>query len=94
MPPILLYWATVPDVDGGGMAVEVKPSCQYYMLLLCDIRQQRKGQSNKMASDMGVCMNQKCGTEFLHAEKMAPISIHHHLLNIYGDQTVDNQAAR
>jgi len=53
-----------------------------------------EGQSDKMVSDVEVFMKQRCGTEFLHAEKMAPISIHHHLLNIYGDQTVDNQAAR
>jgi len=39
-------------------------------------------------SDTEECMKQRCGTEFLHEEKIAPIDIHQHLLNISGDQTV------
>ena len=35
-----------------------------------------KGQSDRKASDMEVRMKQRCDTEFLHAEKMAPIGIH------------------
>ena len=53
-----------------------------------------EGQSDKMASDMEVQMKQRCVTEFLHAEKMAPIDIHRHLLNIYEDQTVNMSAVR
>ena len=30
-----------------------------------------EGQSDKMASDMEVCLKQRCGIEFLHAEKKA-----------------------
>ena len=48
-----------------------------------------QGQSDKMVSNMEVYMKQRCRTEFLHAEKMAPTDIHWCLLNIYGDQTVD-----
>jgi len=47
------------------------------------------GQSDKTASDMEVCMKQRCVIEFLHAEKIAPIDIHQCLLNVYGDHTVD-----
>ena len=47
------------------------------------------GQSYKMVSDTGVRMKKSCVTEFFHEEKMAPIDIHWHLLNIYGDQTVN-----
>ena len=47
-----------------------------------------EGQSDKMVSDMEVCMKQKYGIEFLHVEKVALIDIHQHLLNVYGDQTV------
>ena len=47
-----------------------------------------EGQSDKMVSDMEVHVKQRCVTEFLHAEKMAPTDIHLCLLNIYGDQTV------
>ena len=53
-----------------------------------------EGQSDKMVSDMEVHMKQRCVTEFLHAEKMAPTHIHQHLLNIYGDQTVDASTVR
>ena len=66
------------------------------MLLLCDIRQQRKGQSDAMESDVEMYIMERCETEFLHAEKMAPIDndIHQLLLNIYGDQTVDMSTVR
>ena len=47
-----------------------------------------EGQSDKMMSDMEVQMKQRCVTEFLHAEKIAPTDIHQCLLNVYGDQTV------
>ena len=47
-----------------------------------------------MAYDMEVCMEQRCVIQFLQAEKMAPIDIHQHLLNIYGDQTMDVSTVR
>jgi 3-oxoacyl-[acyl-carrier-protein] synthase III len=53
-----------------------------------------EGQSNKMVSDMAVRMKERCVTEFLHAEKIAPNDIHQWLLNIYGDQTVDVSTMR
>jgi len=37
---------------------------------------------------MEVHMKQRCGIKFLKVEKIAPIDIRWHLLNIYGDQTV------
>jgi len=43
-------------------------------------------QSDKMASDVEACVEQSCGTEFLHVEKIAPIDTHQHLLNIYREQ--------
>jgi len=43
---------------------------------------------------MEVQMKQSCITEFLHAEKIAPTDIQQHLLNIYGDQTVDVSTVR
>ena len=47
------------------------------------------GQSDKMVSDMEMHQKQRCGIEFLHVKKMAPIDICQCLLNVYGDQTVD-----
>ena len=48
-----------------------------------------QGQSDRMVSEMEVWMKQRCVTEFLHVEKIAPIDIHWCLLNFDGDQTVD-----
>jgi len=48
-----------------------------------------EGQSDKMVSDMEMCMKQRCVNEFLLVEKMAPTDIQCHLLNAYRDQTVD-----
>jgi hypothetical protein len=48
-------------------------------------------QSDKMVTDMEVCMKQRCVTEFLHAEKIAPTDIYQRLLNVYGDKTVSSE---
>ena len=48
-----------------------------------------EGQSDRMTFDMEVFMKQRCETEFFHVEKAAPTDIHWHLVNVYGDQTVD-----
>ena len=50
--------------------------------------------SDKTVPDMDVYTSQRCGTEFLHVEKMAPTDIHQHLLNVSGDQTVDVSTVR
>ena len=49
-----------------------------------------EGQNDKME----VRMKQRCVTEFLHAEKLAPTDIHQCLLNVSGDQTVDVSTVR
>ena len=53
-----------------------------------------EGQSDKMVSDVEAGMKQTCVTEFLHVEKVAPIDIHQHLLNVSGDQIVDVSTVR
>jgi len=53
-----------------------------------------KGQSDKMTPDREVYIKQSCGSEFLHMEKMAPTDIHCHMLNVYGEQTVDVSTVR
>ena len=45
--------------------------------------------TGKMATDMELCIKQKCVTEILQAEEIAPTDIHLHLLNVYGDQSMD-----
>ena len=45
-----------------------------------------EGQSDRMASNVKLIMEQRCVTEFLHAETMAPIDIYRLQLNADGDQ--------
>ena len=75
------------------MAVEVELSHSYLLTFGCCVTAAER-QSGRMASDMEAHMKQRCVTEFLHVEKMAPTDIHQHLLNIYGDQTVDVSTVR
>ena len=53
-----------------------------------------EGQSDKLASDMEVYINEGCLIESLHTGKMAPTDIHQCLLNISGDQIVDVSTVR
>jgi len=50
--------------------------------------------SDRTASDTELHKKQMCVTEVLHAEKMALTDTHQHLLNVYGDQTVDVSTVR
>lgn len=81
-------------VDIGGMAVEVDPSHQYSTTSCCHVIDGSRGAVWQMASDMEVHMKQRCVTEFLHVEKIAPINIHWCLLNIYENQTVNMSTVR
>jgi len=35
VPPVLFYWSTMSEVDGGGMAVQTEPSHQYSITFDC-----------------------------------------------------------
>ena len=94
MPPTLLCWPTMSEADVGDMAVEVEPFCQYSVNFVAMGQMTAEQQSDKMASEMEVRMKQRCITEFLHVEKIAPSDIHRCLLNVYGDQTVDVSTVR
>ena len=72
MPHTLLWWPTMSEADGGGMAVEAELSDQYSIIFCCH----RLLQSGKMISDMEVQMKQRSITELLYAEKNAPTDIH------------------
>ena len=71
------------------MAVGIQPSCKHFIPFSFCATDGSGGQPGKMESDMEGHMKQRCGTEFLHVEKIAPIDSHQYLLNIYGDQTED-----
>jgi len=51
-------------------------------------------QSDRKVSHLETCIKQRCATEFLCAENIPPTDIYQHLLNIYGDQTVDVSTVR
>jgi len=87
-PPILLGWPMMSEAGVCVMAVEVEPSHHPAMWQMA-----AEGHSDKVMSDLKVCMNQRC-TEFLHAEKNVPIDIHRLLLKVYVDQTVDVRTLR
>jgi len=53
-----------------------------------------EGQSDRTVSDREVHMEQRCGTEFPHVEKMAPTDIHQRLLKVYRDQAVGANTVR
>ena len=53
-----------------------------------------EGQPDKVVSDVEVQMKQRCATEFLHEEKMAPTDIPQHFISIYRDRTIDVSTAR
>jgi len=52
------------------------------------------GQSGRVVTDMEVHMKQRCVTEFLYTKHLSHIDIHWHSVNIYGDQTVDDNTVR
>ena len=81
----------------GGMTIEVEPSHQYSVTFCCCRTNGSRGAVwSSIVSDMEVHAKHRCVIELLHAEKRkaTPTDIHQHLLNIYGDQTVDASTVR
>ena len=76
------------------MAVEAEPSYQHSITFCYRVTDGSQVMSDQVTSDVKVLMKQRCGIEFLHVEKMTPIDIHQHLLNVYEDQTVDMSTVR
>ena len=44
MPSILLCWSTMSEADGGGMAVKVEPSYQYFITFCCHVTDSSSGE--------------------------------------------------
>ena len=65
--------AQMSEADVSDMGIEAEPSCQYSITFFCHAAD---GSRDKMTADMEVHLKQRYVTEFLHAEKMAPIDIH------------------
>ena len=90
LSPVLLCSLVRSKADVGGMAVEVEPFHQYPITYDAVWQMATEGQSDRMASDMEVCMKKE-GSHWIHLsrKKMVPHDIHECSLNIYEDQTVD-----
>ena len=82
MSPMKVRWPVTSEADVGDMAVKAEPSHQYSIHVVAIGQIAAEGQPDKMMSDMEVLMKQRCVTEFLHAEKVAPTDIHRCWLNI------------
>lgn len=76
MPAILLCLPTKLEANGGGMAVEVEPSCQCPLTFHGCVTDGSRGAVWEMMSDVQVHMKQRYVTEFVHELKIAPIDIH------------------
>jgi hypothetical protein len=94
MPPILSCCPTTLEAEARDMTVNAEPSCLKYVSSVAVWQIAAEEQSRKMAFDMEVRMKQRCVTEFLHAKGKAPNDIQWHLVNMYGDQTVDVSTVR
>lgn len=90
VPAVLLRLPTVSEADVSAMAVEVEVSHQYFITCLCHGTGGSKGAVwqngiwHESAHEAKVC-------HLFHSlwkNKMAPIDIHGHFLNISGDQAV------
>lgn len=94
MPPISLHWPMMSDAGIGGTASDGEPSRNIPLHFIAFQQMVTEEQSDRMVSDMEVCIKQRRGTKFVCVEKMASIDIHQCLLIIYGDQTEDVSTMR
>ena len=94
MPLISLCWPTVLEVDVGDMIAEVEPPSQYSFVFCYCATDGSRGE----VWQNGVWHRSVYEANVLNwiplCEKLVPTDIHWHLLNIYGDQTVNVRTAR
>jgi len=76
MPPIFSCWPTMSEADGGGMAAEVGPSHQHAITFHCCVTDGSREQSDRMAPDVEVSVNQRSRTEFFHEKEIASTDIY------------------
>lgn len=74
MPPILLCRSMMSEVDGGGMAVEVKSSHQYSITVYCHMRDGSRGAVCENGYDMEVWMKQRCVSLSSSQKKWHPVT--------------------
>ena len=94
MPPILLCWPTTSEANAGGMAVHTESSHQYSITCRCHVTDGSRGVVWHNGAWHGSAYEAKVRHWIPPRGKMAPIDIHQHLLNIYGDQKVDESTVR
>jgi len=94
MPPILLCWPTTSEANVVDMAVEVEPSRQYSVKFCCRATNDSKGAVWQNGVRHGSACERKVCNWIPPCGKIAPNDIHPHLLNVYGDQTMDVRTVR
>ena len=94
MPPILICWPMTSEGGGGGMAGEVQSPANIPWHFVAMRQMAAERQSDTTAPDVEVHIKGKYLNELLNGEKIALIDIYWHLLNIYGDQTVNVSTVR
>jgi hypothetical protein len=62
-------------LEAGRMVIQVEPSHQQFVRFVAMKQIPAEEQSGKFASDMEVHTKQRCVTEFLHVEKLHPLTI-------------------
>ena len=91
----LLCWPMTSEADVGVMAVEAEPSHHYPFTFCCHVRDNSKWAVWQNGVWHGSADEAKvCHWNFSMWKKIAPIDIHWHLLNVYGDQTLDVSTVR
>ena len=76
MPPIFSCWPTTSEADVGGMPAEVGPSHQHAITFHCCVTDGSREQSDRMAPDVEVSVNQRSRTEFFHEKEIASTDIY------------------
>jgi len=77
--------------DSRGSSIAVKVERLHFAVVQ---QMAAEEQSDKIVSDIEVQMKQRCGIKFIHVKKIAHIDIHQCLLNVDGDQRVNESRPR
>ena len=95
MPPILLCWPAITEIDVYGTAAEIEPSWQCSIPFCFHVKRwPQKGSLTKWHQTWKCAWNKGMSLNFLMRKKMEPIDIQWCLLNAYGDQPVDVSTVR
>jgi len=88
------YFIVFAHFIRSGKAVEANLPANILLHFVTVWQMAAEGQADKTASNITVHIKESCVTGFLSVEKIVPIDIHWHYVNVYGDQTLDVSSVR